>query len=483
MRVDCLLLATLSACSAPVPDPAPPTRADGDAVVAVLPPAPLDAVQPVTRLVVRRVGLGVGDLKLFEGVLSEYHQRRIVDRELPGTLADREVPTLGWVDGDALVVSPTTPLARGARYTLAALGLGRLAELVVTREAPPIVSRLWPPVGTEGGSDRVVYCGLPFGLASTLEATLEPGGHSARVRPGVDELGLDADNCLTLEPLERLAPGQVIQPPLDVAGFPLDPSPIVVAEASEPPPLDCEGDELRVATGCIRVFDDRLHVRTPATHGLWSFASGALGVVIPAPPKDTFVVRGLTPDSARALQISMRDLAGRSSAEAVVITTAPAMDHVVLNEVLANPIGPEPAQEWVELTNDGTGPADLGGYSLVDTAGQVVLPSFVLEPGAFVVLAREDFVEDVESDVPLLPGTPLLRLPSLGKNGLSNAGEPLWLRRPDGSLASTFPALPKPKPGVTVARRNADSPDQGVGAFSLHAAPGASPGGANALAD
>ena len=35
------------------------------------------------------------------------------------------------------------------------------------------------------------------------------------------------------------------------------------------------------------------------------------------------------------------------------------MPHVVINEVLANPVGGEPAQEWVELYNDGRAPAVL----------------------------------------------------------------------------------------------------------------------------
>src|SRR5690606_16286033 len=39
----------------------------------------------------------------------------------------------------------------------------------------------------------------------------------------------------------------------------------------------------------------------------------------------------------------------------------------VLNEVLANPNGPEPQQEWVEIVNTGNRAGTLSGYRLKDS--------------------------------------------------------------------------------------------------------------------
>ena len=65
---------------------------------------------------------------------------------------------------------------------------------------------------------------------------------------------------------------------------------------------------------------------------------------------------------------------------AVLFTQAP-MPHLVINEVLANPIGPEPHQEWVELYNDGAVAAELADFALCDIGGEAWLPEAVLEPG------------------------------------------------------------------------------------------------------
>jgi hypothetical protein len=83
-------------------------------------------------------------------------------------------------------------------------------------------------------------------------------------------------------------------------------------------------------------------------------------------------------------------------------TVLPASPSVQINELLAflgltdwNRDGAVNAlDEWVELYNAGPTAADLGGWKLMDgEAGSVpyVLPASVaLEPGAFVVLYRQD---------------------------------------------------------------------------------------------
>jgi hypothetical protein len=141
------------------------------------------------------------------------------------------------------------------------------------------------------------------------------------------------------------------------------------------------------------------------------------------------------------------------------------MPHLVLNEVLANPVGPEPAQEWVEIVNDGAAPAELAGYVLVDLGGETLLPAATLQPGRFALIVNETFVENDGYDVPPAPSTQILRVPKLGQGGLANGGEPLLLRAPDGAVASRFPLAPKPKAGMSVSRRDPGEPDARPQAF------------------
>jgi hypothetical protein len=58
----------------------------------------------------------------------------------------------------------------------------------------------------------------------------------------------------------------------------------------------------------------------------------------------------------------------------------------------------------------------------------------------------------------------LLRVPALGRAGLSNEGEMLTLRAPTGIVVSTFPAL-KTKNGVSTARVAPDAPDADTASF------------------
>ena len=165
-----------------------------------------------------------------------------------------------------------------------------------------------------------------------------------------------------------------------------------------------------------------------------------------------------------------------------LVTAAPAHAHVVLNEVLANPRGPESNGEWVELVNDGAATVELAGFEYRDSGAAVSLPEGVIEPGQFVLLAADGFAPDPELDVPPVLGTRVITLPKLGQSGLSNSGELLRLFDASGRLLSRFPAIAAPDAGVSVARRTPDAPDDDANAFGAHAPPGASPGAPNELA-
>jgi hypothetical protein len=138
--------------------------------------------------------------------------------------------------------------------------------------------------------------------------------------------------------------------------------------------------------------------------------------------------------------------------------------HVVLNEVLANPAGAEPAEEWVELYNDGSESVSLGGFLLEDAGGRTLLPDASLDAGHFALIVPEAFLADDGVDPPPAPDAVLLRVPALGRAGLSNEGEMLTLRAPTGMVVSTFPAM-KTKNGVSTARFAPDAPDADSASF------------------
>jgi hypothetical protein len=179
------------------------------------------------------------------------------------------------------------------------------------------------------------------------------------------------------------------------------------------------------------------------------------------------VLRGLTPSSPFALTLLALDEAGNPYTSTFTAATKPPLPHVVITEVLANPLGVEPDQEWIELFNDGLAPADLSSYSILDIGGDTPLPPAVLPPGVFALVVNESFVEDDDLGPPPAPGTLLLSVPKLGKSGLKNDGEPLKLRAPDGAIVSRFPATPKPKAGASLTRITPASPDGEPTSFTV----------------
>jgi hypothetical protein len=123
----------------------------------------------------------------------------------------------------------------------------------------------------------------------------------------------------------------------------------------------------------------------------------------------------------------------------------------------------------------------LDGWTLEDVGGSTLLPAATLPPGAFAVAVNERFVADPDYDPVPASDAVLLRVPSLGKNGLNNTGELLRLKDPSGAVQSRSPADPAPKAGRSVARRSPSSDDAAMDSFGYHAAPGSSPGWANEL--
>ncbi|WP_437649190.1 lamin tail domain-containing protein [Sorangium sp. So ce362] len=449
------------------------------------PEAPLHAAPPVLRLRVPLPGAsleGVDPARalLLRGKIGAAHLRQIEQGELSKALLERVVPSIVWLNGTppgdlSLTVAPLAPLAPGETYVVAS-GSPVFSHTIeiATEGSLPVLPRLWPPPGVGASLGLGVWCGdtpLPETVAAV---TLEPSGTAGELRRGaVDDIGA---RCVRFEgaPLPT-APGEAdelrfVGPPVAFPGEPaavsLDPRPFVLE--SEPLPTvaaACALDEVPLGPGCARIADDRILVRSPDVPLLWAIAGEGLDEVLALAPGEPFVLAPLPPLTAVELAMATVDNAGRVERRTFSTMTLAPMPHVIINEVLANPVGPEPGQEWVELYNDGGVPADLTGYVLADVGGETELPSISLEPGAYALVVNEGFVSDDELDPPAPPDTLLLRVPRLGSHGLSNSGEPLKLMDGGGAVLSRSPATPGPKAGMSLARVGPRAPDGSVGSF------------------
>jgi hypothetical protein len=111
---------------------------------------------------------------------------------------------------------------------------------------------------------------------------------------------------------------------------------------------------------------------------------------------------------------------------------------IAITELLPNPTGPEATQEFVELQNLGSEPVSLAGFTIEDATGSDPLPEVTLLPHAFAVVVPAAYDLYDGRDPPPRPGAILLRVEGrIGRDGISNAGEVVRLRR-GGEVVSRY---------------------------------------------
>ncbi|KYF78939.1 hypothetical protein BE17_36005 [Sorangium cellulosum] len=449
------------------------------------PAAPPDTAPPVLRLRVRLPGAPAASVDparalIIHGKLGAAHIRQIEQGELSKALSERVVPSIAWLNdtpsGDLwLTVAPLAPLAPGETYAVASGSPSFSHHIQIAAEgSPPVLPRLWPPLDAGASLTFGVWCGdapLPEMVAP---AQLAPGGPAGELRRGaVDGIGA---HCLRFEgapaptapmPADEL---RLVGPPVALEGEPesvsLDPRPFALESGPLPAvAVACALDEVPLGPGCAQVADDRIHVRSAAAPLLWAVAGAGLDEVLALAPGEPFVLAPVPPLTPVELAVAIIDNAGRVERRTLSAMTRAPMPHVIINEVLANPVGAEPAQEWVELYNDGEVTADLTGYVLADVGGETELPPISLEAGAYALVVNEGYVSEDELDPPAPPETLLLRVPKLGSHGLSNSGEPLKLKDGGGAVVSRSPASPEPRAGMSLARVRPRAADGSAGSF------------------
>ena len=138
----------------------------------------------------------------------------------------------------------------------------------------------------------------------------------------------------------------------------------------------------------------------------------------------------------------VEDRAGnRAESAAVAVTVPPDLMPLAITEVLANPAGAEPTQEFVEIRNLGAEAMELQGLAIADAKGMDVLPAATLEAGAYALIVASGFDAASPKDTPPRAGVPLVRVDTrIGSDGLSNSGEVVRLLSARGNVVSSYGA-------------------------------------------
>jgi hypothetical protein len=450
----------------------------------IVPDAPASAAPPVLWLRLEGAARAAADDDpvLVRGTLGKASLEDLANGSPSDSLKERMIAATIVRDGDDVLLLPDAELEDGA-HTVGLGALGASWPLVVTRGEAAVLDRVWPPHGRSSSTALAIFCGAAALPPIDQAATLAPDGPAGRLVRG-SPLGA-ARSCIRFAPDAASSSGSAQSlhaPPAIDAGsgrIYLDPAPFALSPG-EPEPIDvvaCEEGEVAFGPGCARVMDDRLRVRAPEAPVFWAVSGEGVDRALTTTDGAAFTVRGLVPDSEVMLTVEVVGASGAFGGARHTIHTTPPLSHVVITEVYADAVGPEPSSEWVEIQNDGLAPAELSGMVLVDIGGETVLPEAVLAPGQIALVVGDDFVGDGEYDVAPAPGTMLVHVPRVGKNGLGNQGEPLKLVDATGAVVSRFPAMPKPKTGKSIARTSLDAEDSDAGAFYVSDPP--TPGAGN----
>lgn len=412
------------------------------------------------------------EIALARGKLSSRELRDLQTGSESSALQKRLIPFLAWSDGRSLQIAPQVWMEPGEVVTIGSTSsLWSYSFRVEDPDELPRLLRVWPPIDEGSSGTFAVWClGTPIrgeARSAALTLALEPGSVRGRLVTGSLE-GIGRD-CVSWEALEP--PTHAIAPPptalLDDGRMArVEPTSIVPSWVDDQGSSEsCGHERTPLGPACAIVMDDRLLLSVE--HGAWWLAVRMGGTLRAAALTRTspMLVSELLPESELVWEAYGVDLRGGKRAWHGRVRTEPRMAHVVLNEVMANPTGAEPQQEWVELYNDGAAGVELEGWTIEDPGGVTRLPVGRLEPGRFALVVNEGWQADSWPDPTPTEGTLILRVPKLGNQGLSNGGEPLQLREATGRLSSGFLPKASPKAGQSIARTSPDAVDWLEGSF------------------
>ncbi|MCA9576438.1 MAG: lamin tail domain-containing protein [Polyangiales bacterium] len=390
--------------------------------------------------------------------------------------------------------SPWVPLLVSAWLGCVDTGLHGGSRAPVDASVPraPLLVSTWPADGSAGVPDELprawIALDTPGPLRVLKTGWRSPGGsvpHRAEQRP-CDEVGIVADVCLRLEPLIRLPVGThqigLDEGTLDAEGDPVDPAfaefdvTSLAVDPAQPSVQGCERDEERVSGFCLLRTDTSLRVRAflSASAIVELATEGRTVRALASRAEVVLRLTGLAPDTFYPLTMRATGLDGATHQVETLVRTHDSLATLTISEVRADPLGPDPDQEYVEIVNYGDEPAELSGLRLADDPtreGDLVVSALRLPAGGRALLVPERFEPALtRGDVPIPEGVPLVRVDGpLATGGLTNSGEPLFLRDALGRRLSAVPSLPSTA-GRCTQRTGIDPRDDTPASFHIRAA-------------
>ena len=280
------------------------------------------------------------------------------------------------------------------------------------------------------------------------------------MRPGT----LDATGALVPESTARFTTGDGTPPPLHAN------------------PTVCRSDEVPVGDACVRADDESLSLRltlSGAARFAWSLGSRVGSSVAPR-GEIAIGLDGLLPATPFTIAAGAADYAGQETVFTFTTATTEPLPTLSITEVRADPAGAEPRQEYVEIENYGPRPIVLAGLRLSDSDGEGdALPAAEIAAGGRFLVVTDDFDPEDGSggDATVPRGTVLVRVDhTLCAGGLSNSGEPVYLRDASHRRISAAPATPPPLQGVCIVRTAASMRSGDAGTFEYDPSRTCTPG-------
>jgi hypothetical protein len=457
-------------------------------------PVPLDVLPRKPRL---SVALGVPPDAPNSGpwLLTGSSDAALIEdlEKLPlnATHLSRSVAIRHRWDGQRLAIEPLDALVPGGAYTLAlprkaAAGMKAplMAELRVDDSAHggAAVRATFPPAEAASVPIDLVeavisFDGIVHGGETAIWLEDERGyAHPARTQE-LDCARYDsaAVSCWRVAPEHALAPASRYV--LRSGGALLDSHGATVTELdagfstqrdlqAESPmlqPTACAIDELTLPVGCALVTDERVELQLfhhPGVRVLAELDDQRIAV-LSASTKEPLRFAGLFADRTYTLIVETVDARRHAELISWPLKTAPPQATLAISEVNADPNGPEPEQEYVELVNYGSAAQSLAGLHLSDdpkALGAALPEQVTIAAGARALLVSDDFdLYDARDPTPA-PGSVLVRVgKSVTRAGLSNSGERLFLRSAEGHRISAAPAQPAPRAGKCLSRSGQSS--------------------------
>lgn len=415
-------------------------------------------------------------LYLVRGLATDELVEDLADPPLRAATSANLLPITVDKAGRSLIAIPGQSLVAGSQYSLIWIDPEGPQVFTLTVSTSPAagaaLAQSFPSAQARDVPANIHRALLRFDghLASTPEFTLQDATGALvelRVAPqDCEELGFGPGDCVWLRWSQDLHPQSLYTVAsashvLDATGAPVILPPLAFetgeGEDHMPPTLAklaCALDEQEHAGTCALAMDDAFALRAQANEPVFAelLALPARAGFLAALDPLQIELRGLAANTpCRFLRLT--DLA-ENQLELPLCGALPSeLATVTIDEVRADPLGPEPAQEYVELLNFGTKAVVVEGFSLTDdafTKGHALSMPSPLLPGERVLAVGPDFDRHHPSDGSVPDALRLIRLAA--PLSLSNDGCALFLRDAAGRRLSAAPRLGPDRAGQCVAR-------------------------------